>query len=1370
MHLRLRCVASHPKASANTPVEHVFSARHPRLVTGAGDMLQDHDTATNAIRAAIRTRSGIEKLAIVGSPPTVLAFLGNGKVASYVDAQDSLHLVEERSIAAPGRSVTLAHGAAFGKVAVFCKTDSPSVWCLPIGFDSRLGEPFKLRSDLEGDQTNTTFIDGALAKFRTKVATKQKARYSSVVAVATHPSRPFVAAAYENGLVRVWDADRREQRSHFDAQLLLRERITAIALHPVLSVVAVCTSHGRLLSFQIRVSSYKRGDQPALASSKSRDRRSQFCAVTFAHSDPAYLIALTSSRRLHIRIIAHGGPIMNSSRFRRPTGPLSSLEDSVFSSELPAEIGVADTNDASKAPFSLSCDAAFGLLAATFDTSGTVYVFQPVVDGLSGVTRPVSCGLDTPFSTARGNEFTGPVDLPAESLIVYGNTLFLYTLGAEQLSTVCRLPPGDIRYLEAARDGQGYCVGALVFYYGDDGVDHSEFSETLQAPRYVLCTRNSKGPWNVSEPNDGRAGCFLHRPGQHESVFILSNSGTMGAIFSFASKTSERGQPTRQNRGVQRFNLEGGPVSKVFQSPFASWTAVLYHDVNENRLAVSNNAFEAGSGTDNSAKKGVSEMTARYAPDTNTSLQLQEGEVVIDVRWQLLPSNKREHYIGAVMTDRRIHFVRDVLEPLSVFEFSSISRMVVPFTQPSFSWNGAGLIVLYGNAMFSVTLDGRHDLIAGLGHGDYVTCVVACLNDRLIYASPCRGASKMSVSVRSRPYGAVSSSTRGVISLMNTRRADPSQVATKLRTVLACTDVSQASYELLNHLMVNKYASVAYLVAASEQGKYVIPPLKRADFLSRMGDVRGALEVAETEYSMLQSGAAFHEGSELFRLFQRVMNLSFIMGDFVAARRCSALLGRRGTFSSFIDREGGYQALRAVLDYAYNAGDQNMVEKMRPLLVKSGNSSIASDPSGVPSRNELENYRRAAQGTQPGSLELGSTDKNEMFILVPVEQVDETKGPQTVVRTALPSIQVADLGDRLEMMRADAEVADPIDEEDEELEVGPTVYHDDGVASKAIGASADGQASVAVGDSSDDEEGALDDVFAVSNEMAPRDKALEFPVVKNETDVHPQGVDGVTAMTQVAAADTRERLMQLREASERGLIAQQRAGREIMAMQPYGGFAGSAGPLGKASSLRARALDQYSRRRFAAAQQSVDLALRALGRAAAQPAAAASGLLSELVHYKLACRLQAALDELGSTGHADSPGGRITAGRLAGALTGLELTGAHRVDALVRASEAQIRLGNFGTAGQALRRVKEIGVSEELRPRLRDLFALCQMRGFVDAAPQSSTALCYATLRALAPGVRWLGCSVCSGIFSAESGSQPGALCEFCNMGQIRLR
>lgn len=1339
MDLHLRSALSHPKSRQRRAV-YALSTKYPRIVTAASDLLVDFDTSTSAIRSTIRTTGPIDRIAYVGGARTFIVFLENGTILSYVENYTELRRSYERKIGGDGRTVTLAKGSAFGSHALYVKTDSPSLWCLSVGSNGELNEPFKLRSDIEGDQQNVNFIDGMFAKVRGRVATAAKARACPIASIAIHPSFPIATAAYTNGILRVWDIRKKEQRIVFDAQLLLGEKVVQVDLHPHMPLVALCTTHGRVLTFNIKSTVFKRGEEPALASSKMRDRKRIFSAMCFTLGSPSYLLLLTVSKKILVRMVSKASMIVNSSIYSKPARLTVPADDFFFEKE--SLMKESSTSSKSVSGFSIQWDPVVGFLTCTTDMTGSVYVFQRIVDGLPAIKRPITNGLDTGFSESSEDPLAGPVLVPPDVLVAQNNALFSYQLGSERTDALATLPPGDIRRLEVARDEHGRCIGCLVFYSGDDEIDTRSYAEKEHPLRYVLCTkRGDDDAWNVSEPSEGRSGCFLGASGVHDRILILGNSGSVASLFSFAGISSRDGQRVRQSRGVQRYKLIGNRAVKVFRTPFASWSAILYHDIDGRRLAMSRNASENTRSDDTGSS---------FAMDEQMALDLSEGEIVLDVRWQLMKESSRNtYYFGAVMTNKRIYFVRNALQLCSTFQFQRIMRMVVPLAPPSVCWIGPSLVLIYGQALFSISVDGTYDLIAGLSRSKNISAVVAALPSRIVYIVPSSDQGVDSLSIVSRPISSLSGLARGVMALRNIEGNDRSRNAETIRRLLETHDVSQTSLELSSALIKNNLAPSAYCIANSQQGYYGLPSLGRAALLGRLGDIRGAVRIVETEYSRLLGGDLIHEGKELFRFLQRILNIAFVARDYASCRRCSRLLGRKGTFAAFIDCEGGHAAVTSLVETARTERRQYIFQIMRPVIDKSASSSIATTLRSNDALGLDEGRQKVIRLPKVAPITLGSTEKSRVFVIM-ADNENESKESPSFTQMELPPIPIMEISDRLEVYRNDCDVKRL------GTESQVATLDSDFIASGA-GVSVMEKPELGLSGDNDSDHSNEDELFDTGGEI-PRPVAQGTASSIDKIDRTP-GIPYVPQTATIPNDPQRE--------SARIINEQAKQTQALMLLQQQPLLAGQPVPKTRAREIQDRAVGKYDQGRFTSAQKELDMALRSIGRGNQRGVTPSQEPINEVVFYQMACRLRIAMDEIASSTHANTVAGRMTYGQLAVALSRLPLIASHRVQALILAADAHLLLNNFGSAAEALKIVKELGVPENMRSSLRDKYSVCAAKGFHDFVSVPSTAICFKTLKSIGMN-RTIRCSLCPAVFSSDSDVGPGS-CPCCGIGSVRL-
>lgn len=1320
MDLELRTVLT---SESEKNVDFAFSSAKSSLVIASPSLVSVQSTATEAISSRISTVSKIEKVVHVGGAGSFLVFQENGYLTSYGESSNGIEFLDEEKLDSGPRPVAHVSSSASGLYAAFSKEDSPSVWCVALQETGRIREVYKLRSDIEGGQSNVTALDGAFAKMRGKVATNAKTRTCPIVAIATHPNRPLVAAAYSNGLVRVWDARKKEQRSHFDAQLLINEKITGMALHPEMNVLVLCTSQGRIISFRLQNTLFKRGDEPTLATSKSRESRRSFLRLCFVGSNPAYIMVLTKTRRLLFRMINSGGQIVHSARYLQPTRPLplSFATDATAVAAAGADVQKALT--ASGSSVSVKHDSLFELTAISFKKGGNIYLYQRRMDRLPYIARPLCHGIDSKFTDGRA--LSKPINVSKDALFVQSGCLFRYSLGDETVTRLCKLPDGDVRSLKAGLDGTGAAIAALVFMYIDEEAESlSERSDTSTFARYVLCTkRGDTVEWNVSEPADGRSGCFLNREGEHDQVLIISNTGHAGSIFSFSS---DRKRPT--SRGVRRIKLGPDRADTIFRAPFCSWMSVVYFDPLKRRLTVSRNAFRNYSDNASAERRmKTAESDDGYLMDNDTALKLRPKEVVLDVRWQPRWTQREGvRWLGAVLTNMNLYLVQDVFSELARLDFATLEHNTVKFVLPTIVWMGPSVAILFGSYFYSVAMDATVDFVAGLSHAENASILLGALPNRLIYAKPSGPHDAGEVSVASRPYSPMSVLVRSALSVP---WAGPEPDIDEISNLLRSKDATQGSEELIEALIRRNLAPIAYLVCVSAQGKNIVPPFKRASFLARIGDIRGALDVVESEYARLPDSSAFHAGKELHRLTQRIMNMAIVCGDFSVAKRCSGLLGRRGTFEAFVESEGGFPALNTVMEFAGNTGNQQISNALRPLLQKSAESCIASDAARFPSSKEMKNTRRAVESLDVRSVSLGTEDQ----VAVGVRELTAgaTEGGRDFGQpTVLSAVKASRASERLEIL-ANSSVVTLTSADDASVlpAVAPVAPVVDELATPAIGGQETAPAQL------DDED---EFIFGSRKDEAASGIPAKTNIVYNAPSAAlvPPGNDGATALRERASSGLEKGMRKVDGGDYEAALSDFESGIKAV------------GKVVKSSGHRPGQV----------VGTMLDSNLQTL--------------LSSLVGYRMGMKLFMAMDQVRSSSHASTRVGQVTIAQLASAMGfSCGFLPRHAIGALNLACDANMVVGNYGTASKALAQLRSVAEKDQLsdaaKQTLRAKYAKCQSFNLADSNPRFSWRLCYESLRVIAENEQIMQCSVCVAQFSSQSGLRVGDSCTACSIGSV---
>ena len=1304
MDFELRTIINATRDDDVEKLEYSFSTKRPTLVTACGTTVTVQNISNGAISSRLRTSSPVQRVVHVGRSNAFLFFLTDGTIASYVERPHGLELTGTASHDGD-RDVVCAEGSETGSIAGFSKSDSPSVWCVHLDGQGGIREVFKLRGDVEGGQESGA---GVLAKMRGKVA-----RQFNIVSVAVHPNMPIIAAAYENGIARVWDANRKQQRTHFDAQLLIGEKITGMSLHPDGDVLVLCTSQGRMISFRLQNAAFKRGAEPTLATSKMREKSRSFVNCTFVGRHPAYIAVLTRTRRLLLRRVNENGVLLRSSRHVTASRPLPVTQGAIPADAVAASRKVQKSMDTDGSRVTMKYYASFGLLAFTYESTGPIYLYQRRVDRMPFIARPVCSGIDSKFTEASA--LKKPFYVSSDALFVQNGAMYSYTLGKEVTTRLCSLPDGDVRYIRVARDELGFAIAALVFMYIDDEIDSvSDRPDASSFAKYVLCTKISGNvEWTVSEPNDGRSGCFLNADGHHDQVLIIANTGHAASLYSFAPR---KNRSTTVSRGVRRMRLGADRVETVWPSPFCNWMSVVYFDALKKRLSVSRNTFRRCSNRASPEERlDIAENDNGYAMEPETDLKLRSKEIVLDVRWQYRWGGRDgPKWYGAVLTNLGVYFFQDVLLVISRLDFVTLERSIVDFSLPSILWLGPSVSILFGSALYSVSMDGQADLVAGLSNGDNAAIQLAALPDRLVYAKP-TGFSGV-VSVSSRPYSIMSILIRSALAVPWNN--GPHDAVDEISEHLRTKDASQGSEELIETLIRNKLMPIAYLVCVSDQGRHIVPPLKRSSFLARIGDIRGALDVVENEYASLPDSKAFHSGTELHRLAQKIMNMSIVCGDFVVAKRCSALLGRRGTFEAFVDTEGGYPALKTIMDLANRTGNAGIANALRPLAVKSEQSCIASDASRFPSTKEMRNTRRAIENLDVRAVALGTEDKVKVA-------VKSSEGD-----VVLDNLGVFVAMDRLQVLADDAVVI--------------LKSSDDADVSSGI-------------------ENTLTMGTETEREMETAVNGDVAAVVPSEQNAAVAGlVGGIPARVNVVYNDP--------EASNTKKA--KNSGEEDYRV-PAANYLRSG--MSKVDNMQyesaledfeagIKALGKYVKRLGVSAEQVPNVLEKATRNG-----------LGKLVGYRMAMKLWMAMEEIKASEHATTIGGKMTIAQLATAMAFVHgFHQRHAIGALNLACDANMEVGNYSTAARCLVQIRQLAkrdeVSEGVKQVLRAKYARCQQFGLRDGNGAFVWTLCWDSLRVIQTGERVLFCNVCPARFTLVTGFRAGDSCTCCRVGVLLMQ
>ncbi|KAK1868417.1 hypothetical protein I4F81_010906 [Pyropia yezoensis] len=704
-------------------------------------------------------------------------------------------------------------------------------------------------------------------------------------------------------------------------------------------------------------------------------------------------------------------------------------------------------------PLVLGVDAPLGLLLSAGGRHRTgVCLWQrtgrggtPEMPGL-----PLAAAIDTP--AADGPPTPGrEVVLAADALLVASGAVFAVALATDAVTRLASLPPGDARSLAVARDSGGAAAAALVFLSAGDaalgggaldwsadvgrggggGAGGRDRADGSSAAQYVLLTRRGEDrAWGVSATQAGRDGVFLGPAGDHTRLAVLAPGGTTLAVLSFAPPGRGSGGRGRDRASagaavapgggddgtaaVRRYALDatvaaGGDaaaaaaaaarpdvrVARVWRSPLGRWSALVYWDAADSRLALSANAAYGG----RPIPEGAAADCA-YSLDRRSALALRPGEAVLDVRWTPVPAaagggrggdhgGRRPRWMGAVLTTARLLLVTEWLVPTA----ASLSLASLPGGAPSGSpppvavWDGAVVALLTpAGALVRVAPDGAADVAAVVADAPGGAALLAAAGDRLVLATRRGASADCPAPAAVAAAGALGGPTREapfrVLSRLLSRApvdlavaiaagaADPPPgvppaVAARraLGATIAADDASQAvtAAGLAAAAASPPTAGVAYLLATSSAPAAAagVGDAARARLLAAAGDSRGAFAALSAALAAADGGGGGGGGSvagggddtalptaagtELRRTTQAVVNAAAAAGDWATAAGAAALLDRPGVLSALVDAPGGAAALSAVTASARAGGNRALAAALAPLVTAAATSPVATE-------------------------------------------------------------------------------------------------------------------------------------------------------------------------------------------------------------------------------------------------------------------------------------------------------------------------------------------------------------------------------------------------------------------------------------------
>ncbi|GAB0497773.1 hypothetical protein MMPV_009110 [Pyropia vietnamensis] len=1137
-------------------------------------------------------------------------------------------------------------------------------------------------------------------------------------------------------------------------------------------------------------------------------------------------------------------------------------------------VGPDGSSDGTPAPpLGLGVDAPLGLLLTSGGRLRTgVCLWQrtgrggtPEMPGL-----PVAAAIDAPAADgppASGRE----VVLASDALLVASGAVFSVALATDAVTRLASLPPGDARSLAVARDNGGAAAAALVFLSAGDaapgggaldwstdvggGGGGRDRAEGSSAAQYVLLTRRGEDrAWGVSAAQAGRDGAFLGPAGDHTRLAVLAPGGTTLTVLSFALPGGEGGERRGRHNAaaaagragdgsaaVRRYALDvaavaGGDaaaaaasavrpdvrVARVWRSPLGRWSALVYWDAAGGRLALSANAAYGGRPIpDGAATDGA------YALDRRSSLALQPGEAVLDVRWTPVPatadggrgggpgSGRRPRWAGAVLTTARLLLVTEWLVPTA----APVSLAALPGGAPSGGpphvavWDGAAVVLLTPTgALMRVAPDGTADVAAVVADAPGGAALLAAAGDRLVVATrrgasadfpalapaPAGGALGSGLSSREAPFRVLSRAlSRAPVDLavaIAAGAADPppgvppAAVARRfLGASLAADDASQAvsATSLAAAAASPPTAGVAYLLstAAAPAAAAGVGNAARARLLAAAGDSRGALSALTAAIAAADRGNPPHHpgGGQRGRGW----------GDWATAAAAAALLDRPGVLSALVDAPGGAAALAAVTASARQGGNRALAAALAPLVTAAAASPVASH--GGVERPAVDALRADVRRLR-GRLVLGDGTA-----------AAPTAGVAVMVAAAAPAASREEPAGRRGSTTAAAAAAD-----------AEPIYTRTPLPRTALTAASDRVATRVVASYTPLRRG-VDGVVAggraagVPGLPAPPGGGGAGPTPLQLT-APPGGdrgaggglgtVDGgggedllpvVPTLEYFASADERRAARRAAKAAAKAAAA---ADVRVAAGRSGGGGGGDSGASDTSSdgdadvggdaatatavrvavrSLRG-ALAALDGRDLQSALLGVNATLRSLaGVAASAPSGAAAvpvPLLTAAVHYRFAVRVWLALAATATAASSSITTTALWRSRLASALAATPLRSDHARRAVAAGVDAHLAAGNAATAAAAIRVLAATVVPGGAEAAaLAARAATARAAGGVDAAPPPPPAaggvrVDYVSLTEIPAGAPALRCSVCPAVFGVGGRVIAGGMCAACRVGR----
>mmetsp|Transcript_208 Transcript_208/g.372 ORF Transcript_208/g.372 Transcript_208/m.372 type:complete len:1218 (-) Transcript_208:2252-5905(-) len=887
----IRCGSIHGRGWGNeSPSFDLSRISSPPVITMAdGRAVLEVDLVDAAISARIPVPREAVFACFVEARNLIVAFLENSSVVVLHSARGkaSWHPLSDPAVVPGGnigRELQLAASSSVKPVVAFCKRGSPSVWLIQLD-DPQKPEFVKLKSE----------VSGFIARTARGLSSRKADQVSTITSLEVHRRRPWVAAAYENGVVRVWDMDTSTLFAECDVQITRGEQPTSIAFHPVEEVLAFATNAGTMGIFKLRNTASAKGAPLTVPSAKASER-GLIRSVMFLDS------------RTIVAVAEDGSVFMK--RIHSETGKL--LPNYAISRSLSGILPEGDLVRAAK------CEMRTKTLVVSSQNSQEISLFRlkRARDDRSWGGH-ACCGVSTPFSLEPGRVLEGPVTVRNSALFVVDNTLYSYSLEVGQIIELCTLPSGPIHRISASFDIKNEPHAAIIIFDTEEPSD--EFEVDSGSPsRYLIASRTGKGEkWNTSEPQSVLDAIFLGPQTRNDSILLLSSGGKSVSTVSFGEST---------NRGVQREKLTV-ESSRTFRAPFNNWYSVAYWLRKPNAVALSNNWL------------GHATQGNLYNVDDSTRLPLRKGEVVTDLDWQAMPkSGGGPEFLGYALTNQRIILFADDFRAVSVFPLGPSDFIQRPWSLRTALWIGPCICLSDGDSVRTIAMDGGSSLLMRCTGRERDETMIAALPDRLVFVRRSSHADKR-ICLTTRTFSRAQVLVQGLLELPSTRSGET--YSTKIKSIFERCDMTQISTSLIDVLADKGLSELGIALVLSPAGELALSRLDAIRLLTELGSLRNALTRAEDEYRRLPMARDFHQGTELYRNFQLLCNQSFLQGEFEICRRCARILGRAGVLSAFKDREGGLAAIHRLCRMASEASNAEILQRLTPLVQLSEKSSIA---------------------------------------------------------------------------------------------------------------------------------------------------------------------------------------------------------------------------------------------------------------------------------------------------------------------------------------------------------------------------------------------------------------------------------------------